>query len=460
VAAAANSFQHLVKEQTEGVNVSARVVIIGGGFAGLTAGVRLSERGWKVTVLERRGHLGGRAYSFIDQKTGDVVDNGQHLFMGCYQHTIDFLRTIGRLDRLKFQERPRVDFLDREGFTSFDCPPLPAPLHVLAGLFRMKGLGAGDKLRALNLRRAIKSNGRFSPDSLTVDQWLDQLGQSQRIKTRFWYPMVIATLNQSPDVASARMLQVVLKEAFGGDARSANIGISRVGLSDLYTDGAADFIKARSGAVQTGAQVQKLIVRQGNVFAVELRDGRRIEADYFISAVPPSALFAILPDELKNSEFASLEKLGSSPIVSINLWFDKPIIDREFVGLLGTRSQWLFNKDLVLSTDKHSNQIAVIVSAARDFVDLTKSDLVEMAISELHELLPESRNANVLHNVIVKEREATLSHTVESDDLRPNLRTSIPNFILAGDWTNTGLPATIESAVMSGDLAAKIIEPS
>ncbi|HEY3139313.1 MAG TPA: FAD-dependent oxidoreductase, partial [Blastocatellia bacterium] len=120
--------------------------------------------------------------------------------------------------------------------------------------------------------------------------------------------------------------------------------------------------------------------------------------------------------------------------------------------------QWLFNKDLVLSTDKHSNQIAVIISAARDFVDLTKSDLIEMAISELHELLPQSRNANVLHDVIVKEREATLSHTVESDDLRPNLRTSIPNFILAGDWTNTGLPATIESAVMSGDTAAEIIE--
>src|SRR5262245_44011184 len=170
--------------------------------------------------------------------------------MGCYRHTIDFLKTIGTLDRLKFQDHPRVDFLDRDGFTSFDCPPLPAPLHVLAGLFRMRGLTAGDKLRALNLRHAIKSNGRFSPDSLTVDQWLNELGQSDRIKSRFWSPMVIATLNQSPDVASARMLQVVLREAFGGGSRSANIGISRVGLSDLYTDAAADFIKASGGDVR------------------------------------------------------------------------------------------------------------------------------------------------------------------------------------------------------------------
>jgi squalene-associated FAD-dependent desaturase len=434
-----------------------RVVIIGGGFAGLAAGVRLSERGYEVLLLERRNHLGGRAYSFIDAKTGDVVDNGQHLFMGCYHHTIAFLEKIGRLDRLKFQDRPRVDFLDTEGFTSFACPPLPAPLHVLAGLLRMKGIGIGDKLRTFNVGRAIKSNGKLSPGDLTVDQWLDELGQSARIKKRFWNPMVVATLNQSPDIASARMLKVVLQEAFGGDSKSASIGISRVGLSDLYTDGASDFIKSRGGDVQTDAQARRLIIERGVVTAVELKDGQRVEGDYFISAVPPEALFAILPDELKEKEFARLEALGSSPIVSINLWFDRPIIDREFVGLLGTRSQWIFNKDLILSPGKQSNQVAVIISAARDFVDWTKNDLVEMAISELHKLLPASRGATLLHNVIVKEREATLSHTVESDSLRPGPRTSIPNLILAGDWTDTGLPATIESAVMSGDVAAQIV---
>ena len=383
--------------------------------------------------------------------------------MGCYHHTIAFLETIGRLDRLKFQERPRVDFLDGEGFTSFDCPPLPAPLHVLAGLVRMKGLGAGDKLRALNVGRAIKGNGKFSPDGLTVDQWLDRLGQSSNIKTRFWNPMVIATLNQSPDIASARMLKVVLQEAFAGNSKSANIGISRVGLSDLYTDGATDFIRSHGGDVQTGAHVQKLIFEhgeRGRVTAVGLRDGERIEAaDYFISAVPPAALFAMLPDELRSKEFASLERLGSSPIVSINLWFDRPVIDREFVGLLGTRSQWIFNKDLILPTDKRSNQIAVIISAARDFVDWTRTDLVEMALSDLHGLLPDSRSAALLHSAIVKEREATLSHTVESYSLRLGPQTSMPNLILAGDWTDTGLPATIESAVMSGDVAARIIEP-
>src|SRR5262245_18704108 len=205
--------------------------------------------------------------------------------MGCYHHTIDFLKTIGRLDRLRFQERPRVDFLDRtEGFTSFDCPPLPAPLHVLAGLFRMKGLGFGDKIRALNLRHAINSNGKHSPNSLTVDQWLTSLGQSETIKTRFWNPMVIATLNQSPDVASAQMLKIVLQQAFGGKSEDSHIGISRVGLSDLYADGASDFIKSRDGDVQTGASVQRLIIEKRTMKAVELKDGERVEGDYFVSA--------------------------------------------------------------------------------------------------------------------------------------------------------------------------------
>ncbi|HSE36426.1 MAG TPA: FAD-dependent oxidoreductase, partial [Blastocatellia bacterium] len=161
--------------------------------------------------------------------------------------------------------------------------------------------------------------------------------------------------------------------------------------------------------------------------------------------------------------------LGSSPIVSINLWFDRQIIDREFVGLLGTRCQWLFNKDLIIKPrltgmpalpgERRSNQVAVIISAARDFVDLTRNELVDMAVDELNELLPSSRGAMLVHSVIVKEREATLSHTVESDSLRLGPRTSISNLILAGDWTDTGLPATIESAVMSGDIAAEIIEP-
>lgn len=434
------------------------VIIIGGGFAGLAAGVALSHRGIKVLLVERRGFLGGRAYSFRDPVTGDVVDNGQHLFMGCYKRTIAFLEKIGSLDRLSFQSKPRVDFLDREnGFTSFECPHLPAPIHAAAGLFAMKGISLGDKLRAFKVGLAIQKNGRSKPSALSVSEWLDRLNQSQRIKERFWYPMAIATLNEDPEIASAAMMKAVLKQAFGANAKSTSIGIARVGLSDLYTEGARDFIEARAGKLRTHAWVRNLVIEGNRVVAIEMKDGERIEADYFISAVPHSALLQIIPADQRSDQFRALGALRSSPIVSINLWFDRPVIDREFVGLIGTESQWIFNKDLIVKPNRKANQIAVIISAAHRFIERTKQQLVEMALAELNELLPESRSAKLLHSRIVKEREATLSHTVDSDQIRPGPRTSISNLILAGDWTATGFPATIESAVISGEIAAQIV---
>jgi len=437
-----------------------RIVIIGGGFSGLAAAVTLSERGQRVLLLEARPHLGGRAYSFIDSKTGDTVDNGQHLFMGCYRHTISFLEKIGTLDKLRFQSAPRVDFIDRTlGLTSFDCPDLPAPINLLMGLFRLKGLTTGDKLRALSVGKAIRASANgFMRNGLTVTDWLDSLGQSERIKERFWYPMAVATLNERPGIASARMMSVVLKEAFSGSRANARIGISTVGLSDLYTGAAREFVESRGGAVEANAPVKNFVIENRQARAVVLKDGRRIEADTFISAITPQALIKLLPENSQDGEFSNVARLESSPIVSINLWFDRSVIDREFVGLLGTKSQWLFNKAKINANATQSNQLAIIISAAHDFVGMTRDALVELAVSELKELIPEARGARLLHSAVVKEREATISHTVESDSLRPGPRTSISNLILAGDWTQTGLPATIESAVMSGNIAAECVD--
>ena len=430
--------------------------MIGGGFSGLAAGVRLSEQGKQVILIERRRFLGGRAYSFLDPQTGDTVDNGQHLFMGCYRHTIAFLDKIGCLDKLGFQDRTKVDFLDRtNGLISFECPPLPPPLNVVGGLFRLKGLTAGDKLRALRVGRAIRSNGKG--EGYTVAEWLDSLGQSSNIKERFWYPMAVATLNETPDRASAEMLKVVLREAFGRSEESSRIGIARVGLSELYTEGAKRFIEDRGGEVRCGLPVRELIVDQDRIAAALLSNGERIEADSFISAVTHNALLDILPGRLSRGEFAGLARLGTSPIISVNLWFDRPVFDREFAGLLGTRIQWLFNKDLIVKGSRASNHIAIIISAARGFVEWTKKELTGLALEELAGLLPETRSASLLHVTVVKEPEATISHTLLSDSLRPGPRTSIPNLFLAGDWTATGLPATIESAVLSGHIAADLV---
>ncbi|MEW6127820.1 MAG: hydroxysqualene dehydroxylase HpnE [Acidobacteriota bacterium] len=434
-----------------------RVIIIGGGFAGLAAGVRLSERGFEVVIVERRNHLGGRAYSFRDPTTGDIVDNGQHLFMGCYHHTIAFLKKLGTLEKLKFQERTRVDFLDaKNGLDSFACPKLPAPLHVLAGLFKLKGLTIGDKLRAFNLSSTLRGKATTN-GALTVAEWLKKLKQSANISKRFWTPLVVATLNESPDVASAKMLIKVLQEAFGGGRAASAIGISSVGLSDLYTQDAKHFIESRGGKIQVLARAHKILIRDDQVVGVELTGGEIINADYVISAVPPNVLFEMLDDDLREKHFAYLAKLKSSAIVSINLWFDRPLTDRQFIGLIGTETQWLFNKDAIALTTKPSNHLALIISAANQYTNWTKHQLVEMAMRDLQALIPQSHEAKLLHATIVKEREATIAHTVESDRLRPDAQTPIANFFLAGDWTNTGFPATIESAVLSGNTAAQLI---
>jgi len=432
-----------------------RVAIIGGGFGGLSAGVALSERGCEVKLLERRNHLGGRAYSFLDSKTGCTVDNGQHLFMGCYSETISFLKKIGSLDRLEFQDRLRVEFLEKSGAISLDCPRLPPPFHLLAGLIRMRGLSFTDKLRTIKAGRALRSNDDIK--NCTVAQWLGDLDQSARINELFWHPLAIATLNENPDTASARMLTVVLKRAFTGSRFDSSLGMSRVGLGDLYTESARLFIESRGGEVRTNAAAAELVIENKKVTALILKTGERIEADFFISAVPPRAFLEMLSEEIRRGEFSQLSRLDSSPIISINLWFDRAVIERRFAGIVGARIQWLFNKDLIIKEGKSSNHLALIISAARRFIDLSKDELVEMALEDLGEMVIESRRAKLVHSLVVKEREATLSHTVESDRVRPDSRTSISNLFLAGDWIDTGLPATIESAVMSGHRAADLV---
>lgn len=439
------------------LGLATRVTIIGGGFSGLAAAVSLSEQGFDVLVLERRPFLGGRAYSFVDSITGDTVDNGQHLFMACYHNTIQFLNKIHSNNGLRFQDSLKVEFLEAGGRVSrFECPALPAPLNVIAGLARYDSLTLWSKLAAIRAGLALRWTLKDQKNE-TVSEWLDRLRQPEELRLRFWHPFATATLNERPQNASATMLKAVMNAAFTGSARGAAIGVSRVGLSDLYAGPGRSFIEERSGRVCTRANVRRLIIEGSRVAAIELNTGDRIEADYYISAVPHHAFLKLLPASLRHGEFANLTSLGSSPIISINLWFDRPIVESQFLGLLGANLQWLFNKDRIVTPGAHSNQIALVISAAYGEIDKSSSELVEMALADLHRLLPESRQARLIHKRVIKERDATLSHTVESDHLRPGPRTSLTNLVLAGDWTNTGLPATIESAVLSGHVAARII---
>src|SRR5215475_11723999 len=361
------------------------VLIIGGGFAGLAAAVDLAEAGRRVLLLERRSFLGGRAYSFTDKTTGDTIDNGQHLMMGCYHRTLRFLEKIGSLDKLKFQPDPQVDFLHEiaDGSVtraSFKCPPLPAPLHLLGGLARLKTIGWGDRLRALGVGLAVRTlNGnRDKLAEITVRQWLDSLGQSERIQRRFWNPMALATLNEAPEVASADMFARVIELGFMRTKRDSAMVISRVGLSDLYTRQATSFIESRGGEVRLNAEVAEIKFEDNRAAGVTLRSGERIEADVVISAVPYFALRRALTAEVAGSHFPHLDGFKSAPIVSINLWYDEQITDLEFAGLLDSPIEWVFNKSAIgqsgapVSAGRRRQHLALVISGAHEAATKTK----------------------------------------------------------------------------------------
>ncbi|MFN0110496.1 MAG: hydroxysqualene dehydroxylase HpnE [Blastocatellia bacterium] len=442
------------------------VIIVGGGFAGLAAGVELAEQSVRVLMLERRAFLGGRAYSFTDKTTGDTIDNGQHLMMGCYHHTLSFLEKIGSLNKLKFQQNPQVDFLSLSpdgspSHASFKCPSLPAPLHLLAGLFKLETIGWKDRFNALRVGlelRRLNGNQALLAD-VTVREWLTRLGQTKKMQSRFWDLVALATLNETPDRASADMFARVLDQAFMRTRQDSTMVISKVGLSELYTDDARRFIEARGGEVHLNAEVEQIEFNENHAVAVKLKTGERIAAEAIISAVPYFALGRMLPAEIAAApNLKHALEFKSAPIVSINLWYAEPVTNVEFTGLLDSRIEWAFNKNAI-SGDSHSSHqhLVLIISGAHEAARLNKEELIELGIGEMRRFFPAARKQQPVHAFVVREHDATLSHTVGVARLRPKQKTQFENFFLAGDWTDTGLPATIESAVFSGQRCAQHI---
>jgi squalene-associated FAD-dependent desaturase len=441
------------------------VVVVGGGLAGLSAGVALSEQGFRVAVLERRPALGGRAYSFVDPETGDEIDNGQHVLMGCYTQTLDFFRKIGSYQHLVFQDRLEIELIapDRRSGrlkTGF----LPGPLHMVSAVMGYDLLGGGERLRLLTAGFRMLLAYRFRRrrlERMTVAELLKSLGQSSRACQRFWYPLTIATLNEEPDKACAALLVEVWRRAFFGSRRDSSFAYSEVGLSRLYCKAASDFIEQRGGIVATGAGVEKFEMDgERSIGRVRLRDGRSLEAANFVCSTTPNALLAMVPGEWRTEPFfARLGELGSSPIICVHVWLDRDVTDCPFVGFIGPETQWLFNKRRIFGAraDDSGGYLSFVISGARALVERSNEELLDQVLADLHEMIPASREAKFVKALVLKEKQATISPTCDSNQLRPTSATPIENLFLAGDWIQTGLPPTIESAVISGRNAAEAV---
>jgi squalene-associated FAD-dependent desaturase len=388
------------------------------------------------------------------------VDNGQHVFLRAYRATIRFLATIGTLDQLVFQPRLSLAVLGPDKtYTRFAAARLPAPWHAAVGLLRASGLPWQDRRRGVALGAHLWRRGPADAAGLTVTQWLDRHAQPSAIRERVWHPLAIATLNEQPDVAAASPFVSVLINAFCRHASWSAIGVPRTGLGPLYTEAAQRYIETRDGRVLTGHTASGLRVVRGRVTDVVLSDGSALPASWVISAIPYVNLSELLPSEVQlgHIPFLASQGLISSPIISLYLWFDRPVLDQPFVGMAGTTWQWAFDRRVLLGQTGRDGHVALVMSAAHAFITRTTDELVDSALRELRERFPAARDAVLRHRVAIKEPHATFSPRVDSERFRPDHRTPLENFFLAGDWTRTGLPASIEGAVQSGYRCAEYV---
>jgi squalene-associated FAD-dependent desaturase len=437
------------------------IVIVGGGLAGLAAAVECASRGGSVALLEQAPKLGGRCYSYIDETTGDTVDNGQHILLGAYRATLRYLSVIGSEQLLRNIPRLRFPFVHPfKGAVVFEVAALPKPLHVPAGMLRYTHLSLTDRRKLLRVglelaRWTKRLEARLS--TLTVDDWLTRLGQSDDAKQCLWNPIAVSVMNEAPERASALLFARSLKLAFFGTKSDAAVLIPTVGQTELYVRGASEFLARHECRIETQTAVRSINILGNRATGVTLTDGRSILSDKVISAVPHFACAGLLPQQFRTTApFSHFHRFRSSPIVSIHLWFDQLQVDFDYAGVIGGTIQWIFNRRRLLTeSPKHTAYLSAVISGAHTVVDSPKEELLALALQDVGRIVPEANHRRLLHSVIIKEKRATFSPTIESETIRPSTETPIQHFYLAGDWTNTGLPATIEGAIQSGFSAAR-----
>jgi squalene-associated FAD-dependent desaturase len=438
------------------------VAIAGGGLAGLAAACALSDKGFRVTLFEKRPFLGGRASSWEHPGTGEVVDNCQHVLFRVCTNLIEFYRRIGVEDKILWYDD--MTFIEPGGRASvMHASPMPAPLHTAPSFLRFPFLTGKDKLA---ISRAIAAlTLRKQPDTgQSFQQWLLRHGQTENAINRFWRPILVSALSEDLDLISISYAAQVVRESMKSPA-ARHMGVPSIPLTELYNR-AGDYIRARGGALHFRSSVAYLTPSESRVTVrirtrSDEREGQVADVfDYFISALPFDVLDGILIDTPESA--ALREKIShfeTSPITGIHLWFDRQISDLDHAVLLDRTIQWMFHKSRLLEgreAETNGSYIELVVSASKGLIEKSRSEIVDLALKEVREF-PAARNANLVKSTVIKEVHATYSPRPGIDAYRPQQATAWPRVFLAGDWTATGWPATMEGAVRSGYLAAEAL---
>ena len=441
------------------------VTIVGGGVSGLAAAVALARAGARVTVLEARGVLGGRATSFVDPQTGEVFDNGQHALMGCYRETFALLDAIGAREAIAVQETLRVFMVAPDGRrTELRCPAWPPPLHLLGGILSWEGLGWSDRARALRiapaLRRArwsARAPGRPLPcrEDETVEQWLARHGQRGALTDWLWEPLALAATNQDIRRVAAPPFVRVLGRVFGPHRGDASIALPTRPLRDVFAEPARRAVESRGGEVRLHA-LARVVLAGGRVDRVDVRGAPRV-ASRVVLATPWFTWPRVVVGDVEPiaGVLDAARRTAWSPILTVTLTFDRPVMDAPHVGFPQRTMQWAFDTGPLQGLPP-GTRVSLVSSGAQDVLRLPDQDVVDRARAVLDGLGPHARAASIVASRVVREPRATFS-LAPGQPRRPATRTGISGLYLASDWVDTGLPATIEGAVEAGHRAAAAV---
>lgn len=433
-----------------------RVAVIGGGFAGCAAAFALTRAGHTVELFEAKPQLGGRAHSYRETKTGTTIDNGQHILMGCYHRALELVESLGNGDHLEKHDRLDLAFVSpKHGRTVLRSSPLPPPLHLLTGLFGFAELSWADRWSILNFPTRAKRLTAKPGES--TQAWLERLQQTPGSVRALWEPFCLAALNVPIAAADAGLFWEVTRRALFGSPEDAAIYFDRGGLSRLLQPELATFLEATGGKLHLAAPVESLRTdpTTAKVESIQLKDGNRRVFDHYVLAVPWTAASKLLPESDRAQQLAT--SLVPGPILGIHLWTDRPLASDLITGFLDSPLHWLFDRTSTLPPDRQGHLYAAVISAISERIDEAGKELMDLVLSEIHRLIPSSREAKVTHHVVYKSRDATFSGPLGKPLARPGAVTSVDNLFLAGDWTDTHLPATIEGAALSGFKVAEAI---
>jgi squalene-associated FAD-dependent desaturase len=443
------------------------IAIIGGGLAGLAAAVAARQAGLEVELFEARRRLGGRAGSFRDPASGELMDHCQHVAMGCCTNLADFLRRTG-IDAC-FRRHRRLVFIGPDGRPhALAAAWLPAPLHLLPGLLRLGHLSLADRWR---IARTLVRLARWEPvggEEMSIGSWLVEQGQSQEAIQRFWSVVLVSALGETLDRASLAAAQKVFVDGFLAHRRAYELLLPDAPLGEIYDRRLAGWLAAAGVRLHLGARVRRIEGDASRAAGLAWDDGPVRPFDFVILAVPWRTAADLLSPPLRAAlpALEAAQRLPAAPITAVHLWFDRPIIPWDHAVLVGRLGQWVFHHDWRTphapregvrhaERDEYGCYYQVVISGSHRLEGGDRQEIVDAVCQELQALWPPAREATRLRWRIVTQPEAVFSYRPGLDAQRPSQQTPVSNLLLAGDWTQTGWPATMESAVRSGYLAVE-----